>query len=441
MGVFRRTDRPGNPWIAEKQSGGLRVRSPCFREKWRAEEAHVAMTRAALSGTFYEEYGPASLGTVADLIDDYLFYCNSEKEVPNAESTLGDKRNHLTVIGNLLSGLRVDLITKFTVRQLKKDLRAGKGGASERKRSGPTVNRYLATLSDFMSWLEEDNRIKTNPVRRIRRYPENANAWSAPTEEEFALILAHSADDLLPSLPVILTVCYESGMRIASEVLRMRREHVDFGWRNGRGLITTSAAKRGKEGGIAMTHRLRVTLCKHVGLLPKSSEWLFPNADASGPIDYDRVYRAFRRTLKRCGLSGLRLHDLRHGFATRLGAAGATEAEIQNFLRQRTGWMTKRYVHLGEEHTAVAADRLDRATQSATQIQKSAPFEAIEDAQHADIKRFVEIAGVAELADAADLKSADLRSSGFESQPRHLFLDRPNAATRACHRVTTAPGR
>ncbi len=373
MGVFRRTDRPGSPWVAEKQYGGLRVRSPCFREK----------------------------------------------EVPNAKSTLGDKRNHLTVIGNLLPGLRVDRITKFTVRQRKKDLIAGKGGASERKRGGPTVNRYLATLSDFMSCLEEDDRIKINPVRRIRRYPENTSAWSVPTEAEFDLILAHSRDDLLPFLAVILTVCYDSGMRIGSEVLRTRREHLNFDWRNGKGLITTPAAKRGKEGGLAMTKRLRSTLREHFESLPKTSEWLFPNADGSGPIDYDRLYRAFRRALKRAGLSGLRLHDLRHGFATRLGAAGATEAEIQNFLRQRTGWMTKRYVHLGEEQTALAADRLDSATQSATQADKTGVDKFSNSSQSIDKTRVVGIAGVAELADAADLKSAGLRSSGFESQPRH----------------------
>ncbi len=144
--------------------------------------------------------------------------------------------------------------------------------------------------------------------------------------------------------------------------------HLDFAWKGGRGLIKTPASKRGKSGGVAMTTRLISVLRDHLEAVPKECPWVFPNGAGDGPLDYDRAYRAFKRALKRAGLTGLRPHDLRHGFGTRLGAAGASQAEIQNCLRQRTPWMTQKYVHLGEEHTAAAVSKLDRSvTQGVTQ--------------------------------------------------------------------------
>jgi len=234
-------------------------------------------------------------------------------------------------------------------------------------------------------------------------------------------MLAHADDQELPYLPGLLVTLYDSGMRIAAECLQMRREHLDFGWKGGRGLIKTPAAKRGKRGGLAMTARLRSVLLEHVANLPNICTWVFPNRAGDGPLNYDRAYRGFVRTLKRADLSGFLPHDLRHGFATRLGAAGATEAEIQNYLRQRTGWMTQRYVHLSEDHTAKAAARLDSATQSAIQGDDADVVQIAQRSQSTDTKWITKHAGVAELADAADLKSAGLRPSGFESQPRHLF--------------------
>jgi integrase len=141
----------------------------------------------------------------------------------------------------------------------------------------------------------------------------------------------------------------------------MRREHLDFGWKGGRRLIKTPAGKRGKAGGIAMTARLRAVLMEHLKTVPRKCPWVFPYIEDAGPIDYDRVCRAFKHALKNAGLTGLRPYDLRHGFATRLGALGATQAEIQNCLRQRTPWMMDQYAHLGEEHTAAAASKLDQS--------------------------------------------------------------------------------
>ena len=371
MGVFHRKDRPSKPWVAIKQHRGVRVRSRYFAQNWRAEEEHAAMCRAARDGSFLEQYGPHAIGTIVELAGEYLDHCENEKEKPNASSTLGDKEHHLQVIGRLLEQ-RVDKITKFAIQRLKKDLLAGRGDESGKKRGGPTVNRYLATLSDFFSWLEDAGRIQGNPVRRIRRFEENRNAWSAPTEAEFELLLTHADDPKLPYLPALLVTLYDSGMRVESECLQMRREHLDFGWKGGRGLIKTPAAKRGKPGGIAMTARLRAVLLDHLETVPQACPWVFPYIDGAGAIDYDRVYRAFKRALKNAGLTGLRPHDLRHGFATRLGAIGATQAEIQNYLRQRTPWMTDQYVHLGEEHTAAAASKLDRSvTQGVTQDRKA----------------------------------------------------------------------
>ena len=80
--------------------------------------------------------------------------------------------------------------------------------------------------------------------------------------------------------------------------------------------------------------------------------------------------------------------------------------------------MRDQYVHLGEEHTAAAASKLDR---SVTHDDDAAVVLLLKQSQNTTNKRLIDLAGVAELADAADLKSAGRRLSGFESQPRHFI--------------------
>lgn len=71
--------------------------------------------------------------------------------------------------------------------------------------------------------------------------------------------------------------------------------------------------------------------------------------------------RHFKRLLAAAGLPGMRLHDLRHGAASLLAAAGAHPRVAQALLRHSTSRVTlERYTHVTAAQEREAADLLQR---------------------------------------------------------------------------------
>jgi len=59
-------------------------------------------------------------------------------------------------------------------------------------------------------------------------------------------------------------------------------------------------------------------------------------------------------------ISGLRFHDLRHTFATRLRAKGVHEMDIMTLLGHTTLQMTSRYTHAMPQNLRTAVDSLNK---------------------------------------------------------------------------------
>ncbi len=59
-------------------------------------------------------------------------------------------------------------------------------------------------------------------------------------------------------------------------------------------------------------------------------------------------------------ISGLRFHDLRHTFATRLRAKGVHEMDLMSWLGHTTLQMTARYTHATPQNLRTAVDSLNK---------------------------------------------------------------------------------
>jgi len=80
----------------------------------------------------------------------------------------------------------------------------------------------------------------------------------------------------------------------------------------------------------------------------KSAKGEFVISDGFGkPIH--SVKRAFQSARKRAGLPDVRVHDLRHTFASRLINSGVPDRIVQKLLGHSTPGMTLRYTHPSEE--------------------------------------------------------------------------------------------
>ncbi len=74
------------------------------------------------------------------------------------------------------------------------------------------------------------------------------------------------------------------------------------------------------------------------------------------------VKRAFQSARKRAGLPDLRIHDLRHTFASRLIDRGMPDRIVQKLLGHSSPGMTVRYTHPSEDAFRLAVQGLERTS-------------------------------------------------------------------------------
>jgi integrase len=84
------------------------------------------------------------------------------------------------------------------------------------------------------------------------------------------------------------------------------------------------------------------------------AEWIFP---ARGGGHRPHVNKAWIKARKAAKLDGLRLHDLRHAYASVLASAGLSLPIIGALLGHSTPVTTARYAHLFDDPLRAATER------------------------------------------------------------------------------------
>jgi integrase len=89
-------------------------------------------------------------------------------------------------------------------------------------------------------------------------------------------------------------------------------------------------------------------------------DFVFDRGDGR-PIDPDAFGRAFRAARDSLGLDDVRLHDLRHGFASMLVSAGTNVRVVSDLLGHATvGFTLGVYTHPSEEEATAAMTEAER---------------------------------------------------------------------------------
>ncbi len=100
----------------------------------------------------------------------------------------------------------------------------------------------------------------------------------------------------------------------------------------------------------------KVSTCKWV----QDADFVFAHPDGR-PLDPSTVTHAFIKVIRRARLEGLRLHDLRHSYASLMLAAGVNiKAISQNMGHAKIGITLDTYSHLIPGMGKTAAERFDR---------------------------------------------------------------------------------
>ena len=226
------------------------------------------------------------------------------------------------------------------------------------KRSGATVNRYLATLSHiFATALMEWRLVDKNPVREVSKKKEARGRIRFLSDEERDALLAACAKSAWPALHALVLLAISTGAR-RGELIHLRWTDVTVDAPSPQALIQRT--KNGDPRRLPLVGKALEAMRKLKLSNSGRSEFVFPRRGDPG-----RAYEAFdthwHAALATAGIADFRFHDLRHTCASYLASQGASLLEIADVLGHRTMAMVKRYSHLAEGHKAAVIKKMAHA--------------------------------------------------------------------------------
>jgi integrase len=296
--------------------------------------------------------------TVGSLADLYLAEGPAEKPNKKASSWVTDRSNierHLKPrLGRkIASALTQADIAKFqadvAVGKSKADIKTGRRGRAIVEGGRGTAARSLAVLGAMLQFAVGRKLIASNPAKgvpllkgkkkeRFLSEAEVARLAEAVSGMEAERKLSATAAAAVRLL--MLTGCRKS------EILSLRWEWVDFE----RSCLRLPDSKTGA--------KVVPLAASAMGLLSeflRKSPYVLPAARGAG--HYTGLQKDWERVRLRAGLPGLRLHDLRHSFASFAVADGNTLFMVGKVLGHKQARTTEVYAHLADDPLRAVADR------------------------------------------------------------------------------------
>jgi excisionase family DNA binding protein len=228
--------------------------------------------------------------------------------------------------GNGLRDITPMMIEKFKAHRL----------SMGNKRS--TVNRYLAVMKGMYTLAIKEGLVSDNPVKKVRLYSEaDSIKERILINDEEQRLMANAPAHLKP----VLVVALNTGMRLG-EIMNLEWKHIDFVSKR----IRVEKTKSYKVRFISINPPLLSELAR----LKDSSDgspYIFVNPQTGNQFTTFR--RSFVTACKRAEIQGLRFHDLRHTFASRLIQRGADIETVRSLLGHYSIVTTQRYTHSDDE--------------------------------------------------------------------------------------------
>jgi len=200
--------------------------------------------------------------------------------------------------------------------------------------SGATVNREFGVLSHAIDTArrEWDVYMPTNPCTLVRRPPQGRPRDRRLQGDEEQRLLAACRGARNKWLAHCVALAIETGMR-RGELLGLLWDNVDLERRTAFLPVT----KNGESRGVPLSSRAVAVLRG----LPAAS-----NGRVFGELTPLALRLSFNRATRRAGITGLRLHDLRHEATSRFFEKGLNVMEVASVTGHKTLQMLKRYTHL-----------------------------------------------------------------------------------------------
>jgi len=303
--------------------------------------------------------------TIAAFVAErYLPYVKTYKRSWQTDETM--LRIHvLPAIGSLAA----DEVTTEAVSTLLEGMRDA-GYSSGTTNRALVLVRYLYNLG--RKWKVPG--MKDNPTLGLSTAPDVQRDRFLTPEETQRLIAAIDADENRTAARAI-TLLLLTGWR-RNEITQARWEYVNWQKRT----LLVPLSKSGKPRAIALNAQA-LELLRSIPRID-GNPYIFPSETTGRPSP--SLYFPWDRIRERAGLYSVRLHDLRHSFASFLVNQGISLYVVQGLLGHSHARTTQRYAHLAQETLLDAAQVVGTIVSGTPQAARGAGDENGADLGHTE---------------------------------------------------------
>ncbi len=320
---------------------------------WTVDQARVEAKR--ILGLASNGKDPASAKqeqraalTVAELCDLYLAEGCATKKASTLATDRGRIERH---IKPLLGSLKVHSVTRAHVRRFLQDVAGGKTATDVKtKKRGRaivkggkgTATRTVGLLGGIFAYALEHGIIAENVVRGVKRFPDRKSERFLSEKELGDLgralrSLAENGENA-QAIAIIKLLIFTGARK--GEIERLLWSEVDME----RGLLELGDSKTGQKAIVLNPPALQVlSEIERIG----ESPFVFPASKGKG--HFEGVPKVWRKARDLAGLPDVRLHDLRHSFASVAVSGGASLPVIGALLGHAHAATTQRYAHLSND--------------------------------------------------------------------------------------------
>lgn len=329
--------------------------SPWTVDQARAEARRILGHVANGADPAQEKQDAKKQITVSELCDLYLEHGTGTKKPSTIATDRGRIERH---IKPLLGKKKVPDVTRADIKRFLQDVASGKTARDEKtklrgraivKGGKGAATRTVGLLGGIFSFAFDGGLIKENPVRGVKRFPDRKGHRYLSHAELVALgqALDRAAMEGGNSFAIaILKLLIFTGAR-RGEIESLKWNEIDFE----AGYLRLSESKTGQKaiplnaGALAILNGLE----RHEG-----SDFVFPAQRGTGHyVGTPKVWRSIRDF---AGLEDVRIHDLRHSFASIAVSGGASLPIIGALLGHSDSATTQRYAHLHDDPLKAAAE-------------------------------------------------------------------------------------
>ena len=267
--------------------------------------------------------------SIADLAKEYLeVYAKPPNKAP--KSCKEDKRMLEKIILKRWADKRIEEITAYDIQHLHHEL----------KGTLYVANRVRSLLSRMFNLAIQWKWMSTNPVNSVKKYyEEKRNRWLDEEELERLWTILETYRSQSVSRAIWLLVL--TGARY-NEVLGATWDQFDLD----KGIWTKS------------THNTKQKRMEHLPLSSQSVELLkvmketadkkhlFPGKIPGQPLK--DIKKAWNTIRNKAGLPKVRIHDIRHTYASHLVSSGLSLSIVGKLLGHTQAATTQRYAHLAD---------------------------------------------------------------------------------------------